>query len=139
VYTATIQADRIGKPGAAVESTVMSVADVLQGDITADDLLTAVNIAIEVVGRADEPADIKFHKETGLLIARGSIRQIVALRQVVVQLREQMQSPKITSDNLAQAAAGYRQALKERDSQLEALQQRITQLETQVSQLLSKQ
>jgi hypothetical protein len=89
VYVVTAQVTRSNGLGGPVESTVLSVLDVLQDHLTADDLLTAVQIAQEVIGNPDQPADIKFHKETGLLIARGTREQIAGIHQVVEQLRQQ--------------------------------------------------
>jgi hypothetical protein len=139
VYTVSAMTTRAGSLGASVESTVISVADVLQGQMTADDLLTAVKIAVDVVGMADEPADIKFHKETGLLIARGSADQVSAIHQVVEQLREQLQrSQSMTSPDFRASMEScqaelntVRSVLMARDVQVKALQQQLALFEEQ--------
>lgn len=126
VYTVRAQVTR-GSLDWKVESTVISVADVLHGEITADDLLTAVEIALEVVGKVDEPAEIKFHKETGLLIARGTGDQIAAIHEVVEQLRMQMRDP---SESQREQAS-----LNEARTEIQELQRAVVEKNIKIAQL----
>jgi len=90
----TLTADvRSRKPGADADpterfTTVMSLADVVGDNLKPDDAMQALSLALALGDPDARPAEIKFHSETGLCIARGTIEQIETIRQVVTQLRE---------------------------------------------------
>lgn len=64
---------------------VWNVSDMLKNDIKADDLLTAIEAALELAGGVNK-ASLKFHESTGLIMARGTGDQIGTIEQVVSQL-----------------------------------------------------
>jgi chromosome segregation ATPase len=64
------------------------MADLLDENLKPEDALTAIQTALELIQGADEPAQIKFHQETGILICRGSPEQVESIQQVITQLRE---------------------------------------------------
>lgn len=72
---------------APTEARVWSVADLLAAEIKAEDILTAVETAVELLAKAMEPAEIRFHEPTGLIIARGHPDQMRAIEEVIDQLR----------------------------------------------------
>ena len=63
---ATVRGNPVG-----TQASVWTIANLLRGDIfDADDVLEAVETALDILQSTDEPI-IRFHKQTGLLIARG--------------------------------------------------------------------
>ncbi len=69
-------------------SAVLSVKDVINAGLTPSDILTAVETALELFGDDRARAEMRFHEETGLLIARGSSEQMATIHEVMDQLRE---------------------------------------------------
>ena len=67
---------------------VWTIASLLRGDLfDSDDVLAAVETALDVLESTSEPI-IRFHKETGLLIARGDGNQLSAIENVLEQLAQ---------------------------------------------------
>lgn len=73
---------------AAAESGVWTVADLLASDVPPEAVLTAVETALELFADNRARAEVRFHEETGLLIARGDPLQMEAIDDVVDRLRE---------------------------------------------------
>ena len=70
------------------QASVWTIANLLRGDIfDADDVLTAIETALDIIESTGEPI-IRFHKETGLLIARGDLAQLSAIKDVLGQLQQ---------------------------------------------------
>lgn len=103
VYTVTAHIHERGPSPGQMQTSVISMADVLGESLKAADALTAIQTALELIGAESEPAQIKFHEETGLLIARGTPEQIETIRQVNSQLRERAGTLEMRAQN-AQAA-----------------------------------
>jgi hypothetical protein len=72
------------------QTMVVSVRDLLEEHVKVDDLLTAVETALEQLRSEYQPADVKFHEATGLLICRGQPGQTNAIEQVIAQLQDDM-------------------------------------------------
>lgn len=64
---------------------VWTVAFLLDNDISSDAVLSAVEMALDVVGGGSE-LDVRFHKDTGLLIATGTEVQLDTIDEVVGRL-----------------------------------------------------
>ncbi len=77
----------LDKPGSA-ESRVwtQSLQNLTQLGARTEDVLSAIDAAMSVV---EQPAQIKYHRETGLLIVRGNEESVNAVSSVVTQLFEQ--------------------------------------------------
>ena len=70
----------------STNASVWTIANLLRGDIfDADDVLAAIETAMDILESTGEP-DIRFHKETGLLIARGDRAQLSTIKEVLEQL-----------------------------------------------------
>ncbi len=67
---------------------VWTVASLIDDQVKADDVLTAVELAVSLAGPGSKPADIRFHEPTSLLVANGSPEQIDAINSVIAQLLE---------------------------------------------------
>ena len=70
------------------DSTVMDISGLLEGQTKPADVLTAIETALQMLQGEYQPAQIKFHEATGLLIARGHPEQIGTIQRVVQQLNE---------------------------------------------------
>jgi hypothetical protein len=88
------------RPAAPSRATkVWTVSSLLGGDLTSRKLLSAVETALEVVGSEPKP-DVRFHEDTGLVIARGNESQIDAIAAVIDQLnnaRNQRQNDQVAA------------------------------------------
>jgi hypothetical protein len=75
-----------GRPTVRATS-VWTVASLLDADIPAAAVLSAVETAIEVVASSTKP-DVRFHEDTALLIASGDHDQLQAIEHVLDGLNE---------------------------------------------------
>ncbi len=67
-------------------ASVWTIANLLRGDnFDADNVLAAIETALDTLESTIEP-DIRFHKETGLVIARGDHAQLSTIDDVLGQL-----------------------------------------------------
>lgn len=68
-------------------SSIWSVVDLLGSGFSADDISTAISSALDLMLDGAEPANIRFHEETGLIMAFGSHQEIEVVSNVIDQLR----------------------------------------------------
>ena len=137
VYTVAAEVhDRRGVPG-AMQTTVISMADLLGENLKSQDALTAIQTSLELIGDTGAPAQIKFHEETGLLICRGSPEQIESIEQVIRQLRERAGTLEVRAQN---AMAEQRQANASREAvaQIAQAKEQIDALTRQVAEWRTK-
>jgi septal ring factor EnvC (AmiA/AmiB activator) len=66
---------------------VWTLSELLDNDIPSDAVLSAVETALEVVSSTTKP-DVRFHKDTALLIASGDHDQLEAIEHVLDSLDE---------------------------------------------------
>ncbi|HWB20721.1 MAG TPA: hypothetical protein VG711_10500, partial [Phycisphaerales bacterium] len=60
---------------------VISLKDLINDSLSADDILTAMESSAKLAGKDSAQPEIRFHKETGLVIARGTNEQIDAIQE----------------------------------------------------------
>ena len=84
---------RLGAVRSSVK--VWNVLDMFVSKVKPADVLTAVDAAVELVMENDQPARVRFHESTGVLIATGSPRQVNAIEDVIVKLRDRLRSTEI--------------------------------------------
>jgi hypothetical protein len=77
-----VRRDRERVPGAYV----WSVSSLLDHDISSQALLSAVEMALDVID-SDTQLDVRFHEDTGLLIAMGDLGQMETIDGVLDQLQ----------------------------------------------------
>ncbi len=77
-----VRRDRGRVPGAYV----WSVSSLLDHDISSQALLSAVEMALDVID-SDTTLDVRFHEDTGLLIAMGDLGQMETIDGVLDQLQ----------------------------------------------------
>ncbi|MHC5024795.1 MAG: hypothetical protein ACYTGG_12975 [Planctomycetota bacterium] len=85
-------------PRGRAQTMVVSVRDILEAAINVEDLLTAIETALEQLRHEYEPADIKFHEATSLLICRGQPGQTDAIEQVIQQISYDMEVQRVRRD-----------------------------------------
>jgi hypothetical protein len=68
-------------------ASVWTVAALLDSGISSSAVLSAVEVALQVVGSNTKP-DVRFHEDTALLIASGDNDQLKAIEQVLDRLEE---------------------------------------------------
>ncbi|MDY7110360.1 MAG: hypothetical protein SYC29_17155 [Planctomycetota bacterium] len=114
----------------ATDSEVWSLAEILQADVSAEDVLTAVETALDMFEQTYEPTEVRFHRETGLLIAYARPDQIEAVDDVVSALTVALRSrapadrgPKIAELETQLAAAR---------GEVEALRHELVESETRM-------
>lgn len=74
-----------GAAGPRASTHVWTVSALLGADLTSRTLLSAIETALDVVG-GSKP-DVRFHEDTGLLIARGNEEQIDVITSVIDELQ----------------------------------------------------
>ena len=112
VYTVTADVRRRGAMPGMQQTTVISMADLLNDNLKAEDALRSIEVALTMLENETHLAKIQFHQETGLLIARGDPEQIESIRQVITQLRERESSLQVRAQSAAQAGAARDAAAK---------------------------
>ncbi len=105
-----VRRDRERVPGAYV----WSVLSLLDHDISSQALLSAVEMALDVID-SDTTLDVRFHEDTGLLIAMGDLGQMETIDGVLEQLRNGV------DDRRAEAAQGANAGLPQDYMRLEIL------------------
>lgn len=101
---ADIRQNRERVPGAYV----WSVSTLLENGISSRALLSAVEMALDVIG-SDTQLDVRFHEDTGLLIAMGDIGQMETIDGVLDQLQQGVNDLRAGKD--LEAADGLRQQI----------------------------
>jgi len=74
-------------PSGPERSNIWSVADLIAGDMSPEHITTAVSAALELLGPDSRKAQVRYHKETSLLLARADVEQIQIIESVIDQLR----------------------------------------------------
>jgi len=81
---------------------VWTVSDLLANDIPSTAVLSAVEMALDVVG-SETTLDVRFHEDTGLLIAMGDIGQMETIEGVLDRLQETVQQRRKEAHDAAAA------------------------------------
>lgn len=125
-------------------STVLSVKDLLRAGMTAEDVLTAVTTALELFDESNEPAELRFHEQTGLLIARGDREQMATIHDVVDQLRKAAMQDRHSQEDQRRAAQLHeklqhlQQELETRRHEMEAFARKAAENRTR-AELLARE
>lgn len=142
--TFQVISDTIGLP--VTPAHVWSVAGLLDAGIDSDAVLSAVEMALDVVGSKTK-LDVRFHKDTGLLIATGNQAQLEAIEEVINRLNdvvdERRQNPVRELESALQGAesklnqtiaelAEAREARKQAQEELMHMQIEMQRLEMQI-------
>ncbi len=127
---------RVVGRAAASPTQVWTVSNLLTNGITSEAVLAAVEMALEVVGSKTE-MDIRFHEDTGLLIAHGDQEQLEVINEVLKRLNESVLLSHLDAKRgealarLGAAETSQRQA----QALVATLQQKVEALEWRVADL----
>ena len=113
-----VSAVRQGRPP-STDVMVWTLAGLLTEETKAEDVLTAIETSVGLLGEKYEPAQVRFHEATGLLLACGEHQQLAAIDNVVDGLR----------NGLAQLRGA---AQEDREASLKQAEMRIIELERKV-------
>jgi hypothetical protein len=86
-YKVSAQIKQTGPRRDESASQIWSVADLLQAGFTSDEISTAITSALDLMLVESKPASVRFHEETGLIMANGKWDQITLIANVIEQLR----------------------------------------------------
>lgn len=116
------------------QNRIWSIASLQTHEVTADDMLTAVQAALDLIGKDEAPAQLRLHDSTGLLIARGTPEQLDTIGEVLDRL-EQSAAIRYEARRAAaqpdQEKAELRKQLAQQGAVIQQLQERIKTLESQ--------
>ena len=108
---------------------VWTVTNLLDNEIPSEAVLSAVEMALEVVG-SETKLDVRFHGDTGLLIASGDPYQLEAIEEVLDRLNDSV-AGRLAIAQVEVDAADFKAARDE----VGALRQEVTRLELRARQL----
>ncbi len=75
-------------PAPSRKSGVVSIADIVGEHLGAEDVLSAVAAALDMLPDSVQPPVLRYHQETRLLIARGTGEQLEVINDVIVAARQ---------------------------------------------------
>jgi hypothetical protein len=102
------------------DGRIWSLQQVLSHGYSASDVLTAIEISIDMIENAPSPADVRFHEDTALLIVRGHPAQLDAISTLVSQL--------VTSPAQDEQSKQMRSRLQEAEMKLMLAQSTVVEL-----------
>lgn len=115
------------------ESLVISLADIVDSEIKSADLLTSIETALGLFDEGYQQAEVRYHKATHLLIARGHPAQMAHIRDVVAQLQHARQHQRERQGRDGHLREAVTQALRtqrqQHERQVNRLKARIDTLE----------
>lgn len=102
VFSVRVIEERMHGPQPETPETLVSqvwpVKELLTRLENPDQLVTAVETALEMMGEVDDAVAVRFHEETGLLIARGRLGHVRMIDSVINALEEQAASEMTPSE-----------------------------------------
>lgn len=117
---------------------VWSVAGILASGMKSDDVLSAIETALQMISKDVPGAQIRFHQSTGLLIVRGSHEQLESIQQVLTMLEVAISERQYAENPASNADADLKKALHEREMMIQKLQVRIQALEAELASAKAK-
>lgn len=129
------QGQRTAPQAPQTEPMVLSLADVVDEELRAEDVLTSIEIAMELFDDTYPEARIRYHDATRLLIARGHPEQMIQISNVVDQLRRSrsVRATRADFQSLRMQVSQYRDEARDWEQQVRALQEIIAELERELA------
>ena len=112
---------------------VWGVLDLFGERIKPDDVLTAVETAIALFSDEQPKVQVRFHERTGVLIARGTPRQIATIDSVIEEIRGKLVLTEVFTGLAEAFSAEETNTLARIRSELQDIQARIGSVEVQLS------
>jgi hypothetical protein len=116
---------------AITHNRVWSIAQMQNLKISADDMLTAIQAALDLIGEDQNAAQLRLHEATGILIARGTEDQLDTINDVV----EQLERSAAVKEAARQAAMAPDPEKVELKKQLNDQAKIIDQLQAQIAKI----
>jgi len=132
VYTVSAVPEVRGRQRTATASAVWTLTEILEGGTTAEDVLTAVETALEMFDEEFEQAGLRFHEETGLLMAYARPEQVEAANDVIDALSDALRYKKPAEPERAQEVATLTMALDKARTEVQALRNELVESETRL-------
>jgi hypothetical protein len=117
----------LGGLNAPIETRVWSIADLLTEEMKAEHVLSAIEGGLDLVRDDSKPVQLRFHADTGLIVAAGGPVQINMIHEVIHNLWEARQH----EHERGGALASWQQAVVERDRIIEQIRNELAQAMTQ--------
>jgi hypothetical protein len=115
-----------------IEAGVWTISELLGEEMKAQDVLTAIQTAVDLTSGQFWVAEIKFHEATGLIIAQGHVQQMHTIDQVIKRLRDGMKGPTGPAMTDTPSVLGALEGLKSYNQQL---MDKLANVESKVTQL----
>lgn len=112
------------------EPMVISLSDVIVGDVQAEDVLTSIETALSLFGEEYPEAQIRYHDATKLLIARGHSHQMMHIMTVVEELRKPVDMRSL--GQMREANLTLERIVKEQEDVISRLRQRLIEVELEL-------
>ncbi len=116
-----------------VQSGVWSLVDIVSADMESGEVLTAIEAALDLYGDGYPPPTLRYHRETGLLLARLHHDQIGTIEDL---LGAMLDSPpariEAEREHVAQEAREVRHHARELEEELEEARSRIDAMHTEL-------
>ncbi len=115
---------------------VWTVRGLVDGGLSSEAILSAVELAMEMTGAGGGGPDVRFHQDTGLLIARGEQDHLAVIEQVVAGLSQSRQERSANEAATLRAEYDRLQArIAELGQMVQAKEAELVELRTQLQQL----
>jgi len=119
-------------------SGVWSLSGAIEGGLAPEAVLTAIETALDLYDKAYAPAQLRFHRESGLLIARAHPEQIQTITLILDRLSDPGARDAQALEAAEQRMAELEDKLHQRTSELDGLHRELIEIATK-SQMLERQ
>ena len=133
VYTVSAVPEVRGRKRTATDSEFWSLQEILEAETppgNPEDVLTAVETALDMFEEVGKPAEVRFHRETGLLMLHAHPDQIEAVDDVITALTAALRSGKPAER--AQEVASLASQLDKARTEVQALRNELVESETRL-------
>jgi hypothetical protein len=130
IYKVSAVPEKRGSRPAKAASEVWSLAEIIKGGMPAEDVLTAIETALDMFDEDAAAAEVRFHKETGLLMAFARPEQIEAVDDVVTALTVALRTGAASAGG--EQTADLRKALDAAHAETEVLRRELIESETRM-------
>jgi len=111
---------------------VVSIADVVNDDMTAEDVLTSIETSLNVFGDTYPQAKLLYHEATKMLVARGHTQQVEQIQAVISQLRASSAALASRAERNTISMSQYLQDIEELELLVKERERRVEHLIAEV-------
>ena len=138
VFRISLQCDR--RVSRRPEVHVWSVSDLISNEMTEESILTAIETSVEILGGERPRAQIRFHGETGLVLASGDDDQLTSIDRVVDGLHDTSREQQLVRERQVKGDAGGASddALRKVTEEIAQLRQQLAKQSRTIEQLQAR-